>query len=102
MTLLPKSIAYFALCSLIMTLGEVVFTVHAQMLLMVNSSGRSSKQYGLSLMIQSLGRMGAGIALFPLVLRSATPWAPFVGGAVAYLVLNAGVPKEFLRRGESP
>ena len=101
LTVFPKTILFFGICSLIMTLGEIIFSVHAQTLLLVNSSGKSSKHYGLSLMIQSLGKLMAGLALFPLVLMSDHPSIPFVLGPLFFLIIFFALPKAFLRRGQT-
>lgn len=100
-TLLPKSIINFGLCSLIMTFGEVIFSVFSQTLLLVNSSGKSNKHYGLSLMIQSLGRFTAGIVLFPFVLNSNYPSFPFLLAAIGFFIIIIAIPTDFFRRGES-
>lgn len=98
LTLLPKTILFFALCSLIMTVGEVVFSVHAQTLLLVNSSGKSNKHYGISLMIQSMGRFMAGVALFPFVLTSNYPSLPFILAPFGFLAVMLLLPKDFFLR----
>lgn len=101
MVLLPKSIPCFALSSLIMTAGELAFSVHVQTLLLVNSSGRSSKHYGLAMMIQASGRLLAGVAVFPLVLRSTHPEIPFLAAVLFFFALLAFLPRAFLKRGEA-
>ncbi len=98
---LPKTILSFAFCSLIMTLGEIAFNVHSQSLLLVNSTGKSSKHYGLSLVIQSTGRLVAGATLFPLVLNAQYPGIPFVCGSLLFFITFLTLPKVFIKRGES-
>jgi len=100
-TVLPKTVLCFALCALIMSLGEIVFVVHAQAILLANSHGKSSKYYGMSMMIQASGKLAAGVAVFPLVLRSAHPTIPFVVGPILFFVFLSLLPRDFLYRGES-
>ncbi len=97
---LPKTIPYFALCALIMTCGEVVWGVYAQTLLLANSTGRSSRHYGLSLMIQTLGRFAAGVCVFPFVLRAEFPVIPFLVGLIGFMFFYLKVPKEFMDRAQ--
>jgi MFS family permease len=100
-TIFPKTAFYFGVCSLIMSAGEVIFNVHAQTLLLVNSNGKSSRHYGVSLMIQSLGKLAAGVALFPLVLTSNHPSLPFVLAPIGFFIVFIALPKDFIRRGET-
>lgn len=97
-TVLPKTILCFVICSLIMTIGEIIFSVHAQTLLMTNSRGKTNRHYGFSLLIQSSGRLAAGVVLFPLVLTAAYPSLPFVVAFGVFFLLMAKLPREFLLR----
>lgn len=98
-TILPKTVFCFVICSLIMTAGEIVFNVHAQTVLLANSSGKTNRHYGLSLLLQSLGRLAAGVALFPLVLTAMHPSLPFVIAFCVFVGIILALPREFLRRG---
>lgn len=98
MTLLSKTLLNFAICATIMTIGEVIFSVYSQSLLLANSSGKTSRFYGLSLLIQSSGRFLAGAVLFPGVLKSENPSLPFLLGAILFFVFAFKLPREFLRR----
>jgi MFS family permease len=98
LVLLPKTIPFFILCSFIMTCGEILLSVFSQTLLLVNSNGKSSRQYGYSLMIQASGKLAAGLCLFPLVLRSNHPSLPFLIAPVFFLGILRYLPKSFWER----
>ena len=86
-----------ALASFVFTLGEVIFTVHSQVLLLANSPATGgSGHYGVSLTIQSLGRYLAGWALFPIVINGVHPAMPFFAGALGFFALFYVLPGTFL------
>ncbi len=97
--ILPKSFPLLALCTLLLTLGEIVTAVFTQPLLLHHCGGKLGQiHYGRGLTIQKLGSLLAGVILFPIIIHGAFPWAPFVLAFGTFFILLYYLPDNFFAK----